>query len=298
MASRYTVRADDPRLRIDRFAAERLGVPSRARARKLIKRGLVILNGAPVETSRFVRDGDVIELLPPPDPPEPWERELAIAWQDEHFAVVVKPPGVPTSGNRGRTLARALPFNLGPSPAPDALLWPRPVHRLDVRTSGLVVVARAAAAEVALNRAFQERRVHKRYRAVVVGRLEGEGIVEEPIEGRPARSRWRAVEHTPDLHVGCLTTVDLWPETGRTHQLRLHLAGLGHPVLGDDLHGQDHRVLRRAGLFLAACELGLEHPISGKALTIAWPEPTKFGTWRARARRRAERWIAEHGALP
>jgi 23S rRNA pseudouridine1911/1915/1917 synthase len=284
----YLVHEHDPRLRIDRMAAERFGLPSRSQARKMIKRGELLLDGQPVEPSRFVKVGDRLQLLRPAKPPPTWELELTVVYADDDLAAVLKPPGPVVSGNRHRTVEHALPFNLGPSSAPDPLVLPRPVHRLDARTSGLLLVARSASALVELGRRFQRREVHKRYRAILSGRLEGEGVVDTPIEDREARTRWRVVRHDPSLHVGQVTTVDLFPETGRTHQLRRHMASLGHPVLGDDLY-TDGPVLRSAGLFLFAAELSLLHPRTDAPLHLELPEPAKYETFRAREVRRYAR---------
>ena len=284
----YVVQAEDPRLRIDRLAAERFDLPSRSQARKMIKRGELLLDEQQVEPSRFVKEGDRLILLRPAKLPPTWELELPVVYVDDDLAAIHKPPGPVVSGNRFRTVEHALPFNLGPSPAPDALVLPRPVHRLDARTSGLLLVARSASALVELGRRFQRREVRKRYRAILSGRLEGEGTVEEPLDGRDARTRWRAVRHDPSLHVDWTTTVDLFPETGRTHQLRRHMASLGHPVLGDELYN-DGPVLRSAGLFLFAAELKLLHPRTDQPLRLELPEPVKYETFRARERRRHQR---------
>ena len=141
---------------------------------------------------------------------------------------------------------------------------------------------------MSLGRQFQERQVRKRYRAILVGRLEDSGTIDTALEERAARTRWAAVRHDRSLHCQWLTTVDLWPETGRTHQLRRHMAQLGHPVLGDDLYTEG-RVLQRSGLFLAAVELQLTHPRSGEPLHFVLPEPSKFVTFREREERRWSR---------
>jgi 23S rRNA pseudouridine1911/1915/1917 synthase len=284
----YVVRDDDPRLRIDRMMTERMGLPSRAAARKVIKRGEALLNGEPVEPSRFVVPGDRIGLLQPVELPPVWEEPIEVVWADPHLAAVRKPAGPVVSGNRFKTVEHALPFNLERSTAPDALLLPRPVHRLDARTSGLLLVARSASALVALGRSFQERRVHKRYRALLIGRLEGEGLVDTPLEDRSAVTRWQAAQHDRCLTCDWTTTVDLFPETGRTHQLRRHMASLGHPVLGDELYTEG-KVLRGAGLFLFAAGLELAHPIDGQPLRFELPEPAKYEAFRVRELRRWQR---------
>ena len=278
--------------RLDAAAMACLELPSRNRARKEIKAGRLLLDGVTVETARRVHAGQRLTLFAPPEPPPVYAREIVVVWADPHFAVVMKPAGLVVSGNRARTLERALPFNLPPPDVADPLPWPRPVHRLDARTSGLVLIARSLRAQVALGRALQERHVRKGYRALVTGRLEGEGVVEHPIEGRDARSRWVALASTRSLHTEWMTAVDLWPETGRTHQLRIHCARLGHPILGDGRYGPD-KVLRSAGLFLTAVALELSHPISGEPLTIAVEPPDKFRTF---PEREARRWVRFHAA--
>ena len=281
----YTVTDADPPHRIDKLASDRFELASRSRAKKLVKAGDILLNGALCESSRFLVPGDRIEMLAPLVPPPIFERPLTVVWSDPHLAAIDKPPGLVVSGNRHRTVEHALLFNLPPSEHPGALPFPRPVHRLDARTSGLLLVARTAPAQVALGRAFQAREVRKRYRTMVVGKLEGAGVVEEVVDGKPARSRWRALEHTRSLHVDWFTTVDVWPESGRKHQIRVHLAGLGHPVLGDG-HYTAGPVLRSQGMFLFAAELDLKHPITGEPLHLVLPEPEKYATFRAREHRR------------
>ncbi len=278
-------------LRVDRAAAEAFAIASRARARKMVKRGEILLNGVEVETSRFVKVGDRLSLLAPAAPTVVYERDLPVAYLDDDLAVVLKPAGIPVRDGRLRTVENALPHVLPPSPREDALPRPRAVHRLDVRTSGLLLVARTASADVALGRALAARTVRKRYRAIVRGRLVGEGVVERPIADRAASTRWVATEHTRSLHCDWTTTLDLFPLTGRTHQLRIHCASLGHPILGDDLHTRDGPVLRGAGLFLFAAGLELVHPRTGEPLHVVAEEPAKFGAYR---RREERRWATFH----
>jgi len=285
--ARATLGPEHEGLRIDRAASLALEFPSRNGARKEIKAQRLLLNGAVVETSRFAVAGGELTLLAPDVPPPPLARDIPVAYLDPHMAVLVKPAGLVTSGHHLLTLARAVPHNVPPSDAPDALPFARPVHRLDARTTGLVLVARTLSAQVELGRALQERRVRKRYRALVGTRLEGEGVVEEPVDGRPARSRWRVVQHSRSLVTDWVTTLDLWPETGRKHQLRRHCAALGAPILGDRRYGNR---LRRQGLFLAAVELALDHPITGEPLVVTMPEPYKFTSFRDREHRRWNTW--------
>jgi tRNA pseudouridine65 synthase/23S rRNA pseudouridine1911/1915/1917 synthase len=209
--------------------------------------------------------------------------------EDDHIAVVGKPPGIAVSGNTARTVERALRGNVRVSPQVDALPWPRPVHRLDAPTGGLLLVAKTATAMVSLGRQFQQRRVQKRYLALVTGRLDGDGTVRSPVEGRPAETAYRALSHTRSLRTEWLTTVEARPATGRTHQIRRHLAELGHPVVGDRQYGAEGSVLRSKGLFLWAVELRFEHPVTGATVVVSTDPPPKFSTYPEREERRWHR---------
>lgn len=295
--STHVVPEGAPPERLDRYALGVFtGLATVSHAYKAAKRGELTVDGAPARPDHRVRAGELLAFVGCPRPPPPvWEMDLAVAWEDDDLAVVVKPAGIAVSGNQHRTVEHALRGVLRPSAAPDALAWPRPVHRLDFRTSGLLIAAKTASARAALGRALTERRVGKRYRAVLVGRLEAEGEVDLPLDGRPCLSRWRALAHTRSLRTDWLTTADLWPVTGRTHQLRRHALHLGHPVLGDDTYGLEGSILRGQGLFLQAQALAFAHPATGAPLEVALPEPEKFEAHRRREERRWRRWHAPSG---
>ena len=155
------------RMRLDRYCAEHLArIPSKAFARKAIKRHEIRLNGETVESSRFVQPGDLVQLMPSTrKPPAIYDAPLHVIYQDTHLAVVDKPPGLWTSGSKQRTLENALPVNLTPSSEPDALRRPRVTHRLDAQTQGLVICAKTASAHMHIGHAFEQRRIQKRYQA-------------------------------------------------------------------------------------------------------------------------------------
>lgn len=273
--------------RLDRVALGLFaGLASLSAARKLARKGAVRLDGVAVPPMSTARPGQHLEIDLPDPPPPRIEIPLDLLYVDDWVAVVYKPAGLVTSGPRLRTLAHALPAVLSPSSLPDAMPGAHPVHRLDARVQGPVVCARTRGAAVELGRAFQEGRVRKRYRALVAGALHGEGEVDLPVDGREALTRWRSVEVMAAPKTGFLTTVDLWPISGRRHQLRQHLGSLGHPVLGDGRYAGGLPVLRSQGLMLAAVELVLTHPGTGQELRIEVPEPARFTAFRERARRR------------
>ena len=274
--------------RLDRAALGLFGVlATLSQVRKLARKGQVCLDGEVVGPMTTARPGQVLTItLPPPKAVAPVAVDVPVVYLDDWLAVVDKPAGLVTSGWQRRTLAHALCGLLPSSPLPDALFQPHPVHRLDARTRGLVLVARTFGADASLSVAFSERRVHKRYLALLRGALTGEGVVDQPVEGQPARSRWRSLRIDPAPMTGHLTTVELWPETGRKHQLRRHMAALGHPVLGDGRYTEEGPVLRSQGLMLAAVGLTFPHPATREALTVQIEEPEKFRTFRERAIRR------------
>jgi len=260
---------------------------SKSAARKACKRGEVLLNGEEARGAVFVKTGDWISRREATGAlPKVFPLDLSVVYEDRHMAVVLKPPGFRVNGNIHRTVEHALPHNLTLSDAPDALRQFRPVHRLDAPTGGLLVCAKSARALMSLGRIFQERRVRKTYVAVLIGRLEGDGLVSLPIDGRDASSSYRVIEHCRSLRTQWTTTVELQPHTGRTHQLRKHMSSLGHPVLGDALYGRPGSILRGKGLFLWAVGLQLPHPISGESMDLVTPQPPKFEQFRRRERRR------------
>jgi RluA family pseudouridine synthase len=292
----HVVPEGTPQDRLDRYAFRVFElVFARKDARRLIRKERIFLNGEMASPSRYIRPGDVIRVIGGlRRPPRVFPCAMQVVYEDDWIAVIVKPPGLHVNGNRHRTVEHALPHNLTPSEQEDRLPWPRPCHRLDLRTGGLLVCAKTAEALRQLGWQFQRREVQKRYHAILVGRLEGEGELDKPVGGRSARTRYRVLGHTRSLHTEWLTSVEMWPETGRQHQLRKHMSGLGHPIIGDDLHGAGKGpVLRGQGLFLRAVQLEVRHPEDDRPMCWELEEPDKFRRFRERETRRWNRWHAE-----
>ncbi|MCF7848024.1 MAG: RluA family pseudouridine synthase [Kiritimatiellales bacterium] len=252
-------------------------IPSRKGIAKAIKRGEFRIDGAVAQSGDWVQAGQLLELVDLQQRiPKTYRLPLEVVYEDGYLAVVNKPAGIEVSGNKFKTVENALAGGLAPSAEPDALGWPRPVHRLDYSTSGLLLVAKTAGAQVVLGRQFQERKVHKRYRAVVMGKLSSSGQVDEPVNGLSAHSEYVAVDTVSSLRSGHLTLVDLFPTTGRTHQLRIHMAAIGHPVVGDQKYGAEGNVLKGKGLFLASTELRFTHPADQREMILSIDVPPKF----------------------
>jgi len=288
----HTVPADVDAVRLDVYASQVLDVmPSRKSAYKAFKRGDILVDGVPSPPNAMVAGGQELMLLDSLTPtPVSGGPELRVVIEDDWLAVVEKPAGIPVMDRFRHSVEQALPGSVSPSPCEDALAFPKPVHRLDVPTGGLVLCAKTAHAIVALSRAFASRQVRKRYRAIVTGLLVGEGTVCLPVDGRDAHTRYAALEPGRSLHSEWVTPVDLWPRTGRTHQLRQHLVSLGHAIVGDTLYGRPGDIFRGKGLFLWAVELGFMHPADGTPVSVQIPPPAKFAAYLAREQRRWQRY--------
>lgn len=301
---RQVVELEQAAARLDQFLSGQMGW-SRARLQKLLKSGRILVNGEVRPASYRVRAGDaVVVRVPPPVPSHlaPEALSLDILFEDQDLLVVNKPPGLvvhPGAGHRAGTLLNALVHHCPELKDIGEVSRPGLVHRLDKDTSGLIVVAKTAMAHAALVAQFQAHAITKIYRALVWGRLpEVEGEIDREVgrhptarqkmsvharRGKRAVTFWRVIQEFP----GPLSLVELSPQTGRTHQLRVHLASLGHPVLGDatygggvsrlagqpKLHGLKPLVHRQ---LLHAWRLGITHPRTGESLTWEAPLPEDF----------------------
>ncbi len=187
---------------------------------------------------------------------------IPVIYEDEHLAILHKPASLPVSGNRYRTVENALPFNLEKTILPEAMPWPRPVHRLDAATSGLLVIAKTYPAMVRLGQAWEAGAVNKKYIAVVWGSLpESVGSITTPIDGRAAHTDYEVIRTMEHPKLGGISEVSLTLKTGRTHQLRIHLSSLGNDILGDLIYEKSERPKIR-GLWLFATEINFVHPVT------------------------------------
>jgi len=252
-------------------------VPTRKGIKKALKQKRILLNGEVAFEADLLNQGDQIQLLEKIIPPTKHYRlSLKVLYEDDHLAVVLKPPGIPTSGNTFKTLENALMGNLEPSTSPDALPWPLPAHRLDKGTRGLIIVAKSYIARIKLGEQFQQKQIQKTYHAIVQGYLNCTGELNASIQGKEALTLLQTKKITDCSKNGHLTLVQLHPLTGRKHQLRIHLAGIGYPILGDTLHGDKENTLLHKGLFLQSSELQFNHPITSETVHLAIPLPHKF----------------------
>jgi 23S rRNA pseudouridine1911/1915/1917 synthase len=285
--ARVTVPETAGGLRLDRYLAGLEEVGSRAAAERLFTTGQVLLDGKPAPKSRRLAGGEELVFEPPEAPPElaPEEVGLRIAYEDEHMLVVDKPAGVVVHPAAGHTTGTLVHGVLAHGAAGGEEERPGIVHRLDRDTSGLLVVARSEEAHERLKRVVQRHGLERTYTALVRGRPRSRrGRIEAPI-GRDRRDPTRqslktdsprdAVTHFELLElIGqyALLRVDL--ETGRTHQIRVHLAAIGLPVVGDPVYGVPDPALGRQ--FLHAARLAFDHPFTGERIEVESPLPREL----------------------
>ncbi len=288
--------------RLDRAVATQVPDLSRAMAQRLIKDGRVTVNGRPSKPSYRAQTGDEIVVCIPAELPEqvlPENIPLDIIYEDESLLVVDKPAGMvvhPGAGHTSGTLVNAVlahcPQVIDVGGADRAGI----VHRLDKDTSGLILVAKDETTRAALQHQFKRRQVAKTYLALVEDQVQPrEGIIEAAIgrdkrqrkkmavvrSGREAQTTYRAIEYFPNH-----TLLEVRPHTGRTHQVRVHLAWLGYPIVGDAIYGNRRQPLLKSRHFLHAARLRFTHPATGVEVAFEAPLPPELAAILDQLRRR------------
>ena len=265
-------------------------LPSRKSVKKAIKASEIFVDDEVGTTGQWVEVGQkIIYQSKDKAPSMVFEWRIEVVYEDEYLAIVNKPAGFSVSGNHFHTIENALPFNLKISKELDALQRFRAVHRLDALTCGLLLVAKTKTARILLGQLFENKTIQKRYQAIVIGQLPNEGTISEPIEEKQSTTIFKTVKTVRSLRNDYLTLVDLFPKTGRTHQLRIHLSQLGFPILGDKLYGKEGEIMKGKGLFLCAVQLTFQHPFLDKKVDISIMPPNKFQLLLERETRRWER---------
>jgi 23S rRNA pseudouridine1911/1915/1917 synthase len=282
--------------RLDKYLADRVAELSRSAVQRLIERGQVTVNGELIRASYKVQAGDMVVVHLPSEEPRQLAAEaipLVVIYEDEFLLAVDKPAGMvvhPAPGHPGGTLVNALLAHC-PELASSGDGRPGIVHRLDRDTSGLILAAKSEKIRRGLQRQFKERQVRKAYLALLDGHLRPAwGRIEAPI-GRDPRHRQRMAvmpggrEAITEYHVldqfshqtgpaaGEYTLVEAEPMTGRTHQIRVHLASIGHAVVGDAVYGRRRAHLRVSRQFLHARRLRFRHPATGRRMELEAPLP-------------------------
>jgi len=274
----YSFIADKTGVRLDKYVSEKCSELSRTHAQKLINSGHITVNDRVAKVGLKLNIGDRVDIIIPPTAPTALSPEaipLNIIYEDDDLLVIDKPAGLavhPAPGHPGHTLVNALLSHLPGLAETSDSLRPGIVHRLDKDASGLIMVAKNNAAQLNLIDQFKARSVVKAYLVLVKGRLTPEdGVIEAPIgrdprnrkrmavvtEGREAHTRYHVIKY-----LGKYTLLEVRTETGRTHQIRVHLLAIGYPVVGDATYGVKSSFLSRQ--FLHACRLGFHLPSNGE----------------------------------
>jgi len=291
------VSPEEAGVRIDRYLTSVLAGQSRSQIQRLINDGRVTIDGHTVRPNRAVRAGETVfvEIPEPVSPaPEPEAVDLDIVYQDADIVVVNKPAGMvvhPAAGHSQGTLVNALLHHITDLSGIGGELRPGIVHRLDRGTSGLMVVAKNDHAHNELARQFHDREVEKEYIALVWGVVHAGRRIDLPIgrdpvdrkkmSARARRARSAATRVTKALHMPGVSLIHVAISTGRTHQIRVHLSAIGHPIVGDGVYGGLRRrvpgdlrpVLALDRPFLHAGRLVFHHPADGRKMTFEAPLP-------------------------
>lgn len=205
-----------------------------------------------------------------------FDLKLEVIFEDDHCAVINKPSGISVHSHGHRNIVNALSANVIDSKVKDYLSRPMPVHRLDAQTSGLLIIAKSKSFQIALGKMLEQRKVSKIYTAIVIGKLGGKGQLADSIEGKTSLTEYECLKVIESKRFEYLTLLKLSPHSGRTHQLRIHCANAGHPILGEKLYATHVSNLKGKGLFLCATDLEFIHPISKKRIILKIDPPKKF----------------------
>ena len=292
----FKVDSVSSRERLDVFLSARQTEISRSRLKKLIVEGRVAVNGEVRSVGYKVREGDQVTVqVPAPVPLDTAAEDipLNIIFEDEFLIALDKPAGIvvhPAPGHSAGTLVNALLHHCKDLPGIGGVERPGIVHRLDKDTSGLVLVAKTEAAHKNLAAQFKKREIHKEYLAIVKGNVKkDEGSIHAAIgrhkihrkkmdikasNGREASTEYQVVHRCKSW-----SYLKLWPKTGRTHQIRVHLASIHHPIIGDQLYGGKSTDLKMSRQALHAHKLELKHPITGLNLSFRTPLPQDMETF-------------------
>lgn len=292
----YTFTPDDEQknVRIDKFLSEQLPDQSRSYLQKLLKEGNVTVNEKPVKANYKVQLSDTVRLeLPEPENLDilPEDIPLDILYEDEDVLIINKPKGMvvhPSVGHYTHTVVNAVMFHCKDHLSGiNGVMRPGIVHRIDMDTTGAIVICKNDMSHQSLADQLKEHSITRKYRALVHGNLkEDEGMVEGPIGRHPTDRKKMAINHKngkPAVthykvleRFGSYTFIECQLETGRTHQIRVHMASIKHPLLGDDVYGPKKSKYTLEGQCLHAKVLGFVHPRTGEYMEFEVPLPEYF----------------------
>ena len=291
---KLTAEEDDAGERLDVFLSQILSEKTRSFLQKLVKNGNVTINKKAVKAGYKMREGDIAEIeMPSPEVPEilPENIPLDILYEDDQVLIVNKPKGMvvhPAPGHSSGTLVNAVMYHCGSSLSGiNGVLRPGIVHRIDRDTTGALAVCKTDTAHLSLSAQLKEHSITRKYVAIVHGNIkEDDGTVDAPIGRHPVDRKKMAInrehgrEAVTHYHVleryGKYTYIECTLETGRTHQIRVHMTSIGHPLLGDEVYSSSKSPFQLQGQTLHAMTLGFIHPTTGQYVEFEAPLPEYF----------------------
>ncbi|GEQ85825.1 pseudouridine synthase [Patiriisocius marinistellae] len=252
-------------------------LPTKSALKKALKKNQITINGEPATTATFIYGGEKLVFTSETVQREhkSLELKLEVVFEDEHLAIINKPPGILVSGNTFKTVANALINNVKPSKLPTATI-PQPVHRLDYPTTGCLLVGKTTNSIIALNKLFEDKAITKTYIAITIDKMPKIGIIDVTIDDKAAVSEFRVLKSVVSERFSLLNLVEVFPQTGRRHQIRKHLSYIKNPILGDVNYGNEPHILKGKGLYLHASSLKFKHPFTTESMEITIPVPKKF----------------------
>lgn len=250
-------------------------ISSRKGIKKALRRGQIYRNGSIIYESDYVYENDILELKIDEQKTKPFLRYIDVLYEDDFLAVVDKPPGLVVSGNRWKTLEHALVNNLKKSSQDDYLPFPLAAHRIDAMTGGLVLIAKTYSARKLLGELFEEQKIEKEYYAVVHGECQGSFSVNQSIQDKKAKTNFETLK-VIDFKGAKISLLNCRPISGRKHQIRIHLAIKGFPIVADKKYGKDISELDNKALFLYSKKLIFNHPITEEKIEFERKLPKRF----------------------
>lgn len=253
-------------------------VLTKSALKKVLKKQRITVNNTVASTATFIKGGETITLITNEikSKHKQFRLQLSVIFEDEHLALIHKPAGVLVSGNHFKTITNALTQNLKPSSLLD-VTKPQPVHRLDYPTTGLLLIGKTNSSIRALNKLFENKAIEKTYYAITIGKMKDtQGEITSIVDDKTAQSNYSVIASIASKRFGTLNLVKLKPKTGRKHQLRIHLAAIGHPILGDKNYGVEPLILNGKGLYLHAYSLKFTHPFTKEDMTLKDELPKRF----------------------
>lgn len=256
--------------------------------KKAIKKNELLINGVIASTGVWMNHNDEITLVDNQNRIlKAFPLDIEIVYEDDDIVVVNKPSGLVVSGNMFRTLENVMVEKIKPSNKVDKNKNAKPIHRLDSATSGLIMMSKNASSHREFAKLFEKRSIHKTYHAIVVGEFNSQaGRISNDINGQHAETDFEILKVVNSLRSDKMSLLKLHPKTGRTHQLRIHCADQGNPIVGDTLYGEKGNTLLHKGLFLCATKLSFIHPITKNEVHIEKEVPHKFHSLLEREERR------------